>query len=79
MDIFTEGSLFSSKKVLTELGLQYLTLFFLSDYRKDRWVRTPKPHELKHMKHALDIEERNMFYLRHPFLSAVSYETAISS
>lgn len=39
---------------------------------KDRIVRKPSIKDLVTTKTNLQIEEKNMFYLRHPFLTIVS-------
>lgn len=39
---------------------------------KDRLVRKVLPVDLRRLQDRFEIEEKNMFYLRHPYLTEVS-------
>lgn len=42
---------------------------------KDRLVKKVEPKHLRALERDFNIEEQNMFYLRHPYLTEVSIHT----
>lgn len=70
------NSLLRTKMKLTQLLFRRNRLPNGHIFRgKDRLVKKVEPKHLRALERDFNIEEQNMFYLRHPYLTEVSIHT----